>query len=84
MNIEILKSEKSEVEMKIDNITVAEILRVYLYQNGADFAAWKREHPSKPAIFKIQTREGTVKKAVSGAIESIKKDCDKVAALIKK
>ena len=70
MNIEILKNEKNEVEMKIDNLTIAEVIRVYLYQNGADFAAWRREHPSKPLIFKIQTKEGTVKKAVSNAILS--------------
>lgn len=84
MNIEILKNEKHEVELKIDNLTVAEILRTYLYKAGVEFAAWKREHPSKPLIFKITTKDAAVKKVVADAIEAIKKDCDKLAAVMKK
>ncbi|MEI6731793.1 MAG: RpoL/Rpb11 RNA polymerase subunit family protein [archaeon] len=84
MNIEIVKQEKQEVELKIDNPTVAEILRVYLNEQGIKFAAWRREHPSKPVIFKIQTSEGTVKKAVADAVVAIKKDCDKLVAGLKK
>lgn len=84
MNIEIVSSDKREVELSIDNITIAEILRVYLYENGADFAAWRREHPSKPIIFKIKSGDGTVKKAVSDAVVAIKKDCDKILASLKK
>ena len=60
------------------------ILRVYLNEQGVEFAAWRREHPSKPLIMKIQTSEGTVAKAVADATAAIKKDCEKLAALIKK
>ena len=84
MNIEIISNDKRAAEFKIDNLTVAEILRVYLNEGGVDFAAWRREHPSKPLIMKIQTSEGTVAKAVADAAAAVKKDCDKLAALLKK
>lgn len=84
MNIEIVKQGKNEVELKIDNLTVAEILREYLNRQGIEFAAWRREHPSKPLLFKIESSGKTVKKAVSEAVEAIEKECDKIAALTKK
>jgi DNA-directed RNA polymerase subunit L len=82
MDIKVVSSTKEEIELNLDNVTVAEVLRVYLYQNGAEFAAWKREHPSKPIIFKIKA--GNVKKAVSDSISAIKKDCSKIEGLLKK
>ena len=84
MNIEITKDEKHEIELKIDNVTIAEVLRVYLYEAGADFAAWKREHPSKPLVMNIQSSDKTAKKATNDAIIAIKKDCDKLIAVLKK
>lgn len=82
MNISILKAEKDEVELTIDNLTVAEILRVYLNEQGAEFAAWRREHPFKPVLFKIKGK--SVKKEIGEAVDSIKKDLDKIASLVKK
>jgi DNA-directed RNA polymerase subunit L len=82
MNIEVVKFEKDEIEVKADNLTVIEILRVYLNEQGIDFIAWRREHPSKPILFKIQG--SNVKKAVSEAIEAIKSDSDKLLAVVKK
>lgn len=84
MNIEILKQDKNSVELKIDNLTVAEILRVYLNKEGIEFAAWRREHPSKPVVFRIESSGKTVKKAVSDAVEAIKKDCSKILSVLKK
>jgi len=84
MEIEIIEQEKDAVEVKIDNQTVAEILRVYLNEQGIKFAAWKIEHPSKPLIFKIQSSGKTVKKAISEAIDAIDKDCNKILAGLKK
>lgn len=84
MNINVTKSEKNELELEIDNLTVAEVIRAYLYQEGADFAAWRREHPSKPIVMKIQSSEKTVKKAISDAVDALKKDCDKMLSEIKK
>ncbi|TSC63717.1 MAG: hypothetical protein G01um101493_354 [Microgenomates group bacterium Gr01-1014_93] len=77
MNIEILKQEKNELELKINNQTIAEVLRVYLNTQGIDFAAWRKEHPTKPIVFKIQSSK-SIKKAVSDAVEAIKKDLENI------
>ncbi len=77
MNMEILESGKDAIEVKLDNITVAEILRVYLNEQGIKFAAWRREHPTKPIIFRIESSGKTVKKAVGDAVAAIKKDLGK-------
>ncbi len=84
MNIEILKHDKNDIELKIDNPTIAEIMRVYLYNQGIEFAAWKKEHPTKPLIMKIQSSGKTVKKTISDAVAAVKKDLDKISAAIKK
>lgn len=82
MNIEIVKEEKNDLELKIDNLTIAEILRVYLNEQDVEFAAWRREHPFKPLIFKLQS--SNVRKSVSDAVSAIKKDLDKIASAVKK
>ena len=84
MNIEVLKNDKNDVELKVDNLTIAEILRVYMYQQGIDFAAWRREHPSKPLIFKMENSGDSVKKVVGNAVSAIKDDCDKILKVINK
>lgn len=84
MEMEILKQEKNEVEIKLDNVTVAEIMRVYLNENGADFAVWRREHPTKPLTMIIKSSGKTVKKEVSEAVAAIKKDLDGFLKAVKK
>lgn len=84
MEIEIIRQDKNELELKIDSLVVAEVLRVYLNNAGIEFAAWKREHPTKPIIFRIESKSGTVKKAVSDAVSAIKKDLKKISDVSKK
>ena len=84
MEIEIVKEDKNDLEVKVDNLTVAELLRVYLNEQGIDFAAWRREHPSKPALFKIKSVGKTVKKSVSDAVVEIEKDIDGIRKGLKK
>lgn len=84
MNIEILRDEKNDLEIQMDNQTIAEILRMYLNEQGIQFAAWRREHPSKPIIFKIESTGKTARKAISEAVEAIKKDADKIVSATKK
>ncbi|MDO8509021.1 MAG: RpoL/Rpb11 RNA polymerase subunit family protein [Nanoarchaeota archaeon] len=84
MNIEITKQDKNEIELNIDNSTLAEIIRVYLNADDIDFAAWRKEHPTKPLLMKIQSSGKTVKKAVSDAVSAIKKDLDKISVDLKK
>ena len=84
MNIEIMKQEKNEVELKMDNLAIAEILRVYLNKQGVEFAAWRREHPTKPILLRVQSSGKTVKKEISDAIAALKKDCQKIVSAVKK
>jgi len=74
MNVEIISQESDKIELRVDNLTVAEILRVYLNEQGVKFAAWRRDHLTKPVIFKIESSGKTVKKAVSEAVSAINKD----------
>ena len=78
MEINIIKSSKDEIEFEIDNLTIAEILRVYLNKDSAvSFAAWKQEHPTEKIKMSVKTRGKTAKKAVDDAIGFITKDLDK-------
>jgi len=85
MDVEILHMEKDEAEIKLDNLTLAEILRVYLNKDSSvSFAAWKRPHPTEKPILKVKTNGKTPKKAISDAINSITKDLDKTLDNFKK
>jgi DNA-directed RNA polymerase subunit L len=84
MNVTIVKSEKDDMEIHLDNQTLAELVRAYLNEQGVKFAAWRKEHPSKPIVMRVQTSTGTVKKAIVDAIESIQKDLDSLTNLVKK
>ncbi|MDD5012291.1 MAG: RpoL/Rpb11 RNA polymerase subunit family protein [Candidatus Nanoarchaeia archaeon] len=79
MEINVLKSEKDEIEFEIESLTLAEILRVYLNKDSAvTFAAWKREHPTKKPIMSVKTKGKTAKKAIDDAVSAITKDLDRV------
>lgn len=85
MELEILKSSKEEIEVRIGNMTLVEILRVYLNKDSSvTFAAWKREHPSEKPILKVTTKGKTAKKAINDAVSAITKDLDKIEENFKK
>jgi|TARA_Y100000310_G_scaffold328062_1_gene395523 DNA-directed RNA polymerase subunit L len=80
MDIEIVKDEKNEIEVKIENLTIAEILRVYLNEDpSVKFAAWKRKHQTESPTLKVQTEGKTAKKAVGDAVVAITKELDRVS-----
>jgi len=79
MEIDILKNSKDEIEMQVENLTIAELLRVYLNKDSSvTFDAWKREHPSEKTILNVKVKGKAIKKAVSYAIVAITKDLDKI------
>ena len=85
MEVKYLKEEKNEVEVELDNLTITEILRVYLNKDSSvSFAAWRREHPSKAPILNIKTSGKTAKKALQDAISAVTKDTDRLLAEFKK
>ena len=85
MEVKILKDEKNELEVQLDNQTVAELIRVYLNEDSAvKLGVWKKEHYSKPAILKIVSEGKTAKKALQDAIAKVQKDLTKYSDEFKK
>ena len=85
MDIKVLKKEKNHIELEIGNLTIAEILRVYLNKDSAvTFAAWKREHQTEDPIVKVETKGKTIKKAVADAVDAITKELDVIESDFKK
>ncbi len=80
MEVKILKEEKNEIEVELENLTIAEILRVYLNKDSSvKFVAWKRVHPTESPILKVQTDGKTAKKAINDAVTDITMDLDKLS-----
>jgi DNA-directed RNA polymerase subunit L len=78
MDIDILKEEKNEIEVRLGSLTIAEILRVYLNNDtNVKFVAWKRAHPTENPILRIETSGKSPKKAIKDAIGVLTKDLDK-------
>lgn len=85
MKVNVLKATKDEIEIELENLTIAEILRVYLNKDSSvTFAAWKREHPTKSPILSVKTKGKTPKKAVADAVSLITKDLEKIETDFKK
>lgn len=85
MNIKIIKDEKNELEIEIDSLTVAEVIRGYLQNDSSVvFAAWRRDHPNKPLLLRIETKGKSPRKALEDAIDKIEKESDKLVAEVKK
>ena len=85
MEINILKDEKNDLELSIDNQTVAELVRVYLNNDDkVKLGVWKKEHYSKPIKLKIISNGKSAKKALRDAIAKVSKDLDKYKEEFKK
>ena len=85
MEINIIKDEKNELEVELNNQTVAELVRVYLNQDSAvKLGAWKSEHYSKPFVLKVVTEGKSAKKALQDAIANAQKELSKYSDEFKK
>jgi DNA-directed RNA polymerase subunit L len=85
MEAKIVKDEKENLIIEMDNQTVAELLRIYLNkEDSVEFAAWKREHPDKPVIFEIKTKGKSARKALEDAADAIEKESEKYVEEFKK
>jgi len=84
MQVDIITSDKHLLEVSMDNATVAEVLRVYLNEQGVQFAAWRLVHPDKPIVFRIETSGGTPQKAIKDAISTILKECKAISSVASK
>ncbi|MEK6945282.1 MAG: RpoL/Rpb11 RNA polymerase subunit family protein [Nanoarchaeota archaeon] len=85
MELKFLKNEKDEIEVELPNLTLAELLRVYLNKDeDITLAAWKRDHPTEKPILKVKTKGKSAKKAINDAVASVIKDLDKTLEEFKK
>ncbi len=84
MDLKILSESKNEIQVDFDNVTIPELLRVYLNKDSAvDFVAWKQEHPTKNPVLLIKTSGKNPKKAINDAISSIIKELDVFSSEVK-
>jgi len=85
MEMNILKDSKEELELEIESLTIAELLRVYLNKDSSvTFAAWRRDHPTKKPLLAVRTKGKTPKKAINDALALITKELDGVESDFKK
>jgi len=74
MEIKIIKNEKKAIEIELDNLTVAELLRDMLWlDKDTEIAAWHREHYTKNPHLILHTKSKDAKKVLLDTIEKIKK-----------
>lgn len=74
MEINIIKKEKNYIEIELDNLTIAELLRDMLWQDkSTQLAAWKREHPSKNPHLILRTEGKEAKRVLLDTIERVQK-----------
>lgn len=74
MEVKVIKKEKNYLEIELDNLTVAELLRDMLWQDKAtELAAWKREHPSKNPHLILKTHGKDAVKVLADTITKIQK-----------
>jgi DNA-directed RNA polymerase subunit L len=72
MEIEILKDEKNELDVKVNDLTVVELLRHYLNKNGADLAVWRKEHLDEAPVLHIEAPNP--KKLLKDTIKNLQKE----------
>lgn len=83
--INVIENSKEQIKIEIDNITIAEALRTFLWQDeSVTLAAWRREHPTKNPVLIVRTKGKSPKKAVLDCVERIQKMNDAVAGDFKK
>ena len=85
MEITVLKEDKNELIIELDNQTVAELLRIYLNKDdNVKMGVWRKEHYSKPVTLKVVTEGKSAKKALQDAISKAQKDLKKYQEEFKK
>ena len=82
MEVKILYEDKGSIDLEIGSLTIAEVLRVYLNSEGAKLAAWKRDHPTKNPVLRIEG--DNPKKLLKSAITKLEKEIDSVEKEFKK
>jgi len=82
MEVKILKDEKTELDIEVSSLTIAEVLRVYLNKQGVKLVAWKKPHQAANPVLHIEA--DNPKKMLKSAIAALEKEIDKTVEEFKK
>ncbi|MGK0209698.1 MAG: DNA-directed RNA polymerase subunit L [Patescibacteria group bacterium] len=82
MEIKVLLDEKKVLEVEVDNVTIAEVVRMYLNDGGASLAVWHRSHPNEKPIIRVEG--DNPKKLMATAIDAVVNDIDSTVESFKK
>ena len=77
-----MTDEKDVLEVELSSVTIAEVVRIYLNNAGAKLAVWKRDHPTKNPVLRIEGDKP--KKMLKDAVSVIEKDIDSAVGEFKK
>jgi len=85
MIVKVLKNEKNHLEIELNNLTIAELVRNELWEDSAvTVAAWKKTHPTKNPILVIKTEGKSAQKVLTECLETIEKNNKKMIEEAKK
>ena len=82
MEVKIISDDKTSLEVEVGSLTIAEVLRVYLNKEGAKLAVWKRHHPTKNPVLRIEG--DNPKKILKASIATLEKEIDAASDSFKK
>lgn len=82
MEVKVIKDEKNELDIELNSLTIAELLRAYLNKGDVKIAAWKRDHPTKNPVLHIES--DNPKKTLKNAISQIEKEIESALKEFKK
>lgn len=71
MKVEVLKEEEREMELVLDNLTIASMLTKYLNEDErVEVAAFRQEHPLKDDVkLFFRVKEGNAKEVLKEVIK---------------
>lgn len=85
MQVKLIKESKEEIQLELDNLTIAELLRNALWEDKATaLAVWHREHPTKNPILVLKTNGKNARKVLLATIEKLQKTSSKLMDEFKK
>ena len=79
MIVNVLKNEKNHLEIELNNLTIAELVRNELWEDSAvTVAAWRKTHPTKNPILVIKTNGKSAQKVLVECLEKVGKNNKKM------
>ena len=72
--IKVLEKKKNLLKIELDNLTITELLRKFLWEDkSVELAAWNKKHPVDNPVLIVKTKGKTPKKALLDCIARVEK-----------